>query len=115
MTILQKHLEFIPLFAIVFTNGIYHIINTFHSIGGHSIAGYIYTVIYLVWLGALWLHLNHGIWSAMQSLGLNGKTWFPRLKAISTIYSSIIILMFAVVAVLFCLGYTPCDINAAMP
>lgn len=97
------------------TNGIYHIINTFHGIGGHTIAGYVYTVIYLVWLGALWLHLNHGIWSATQSLGLNGKTWFPRLKAISTIYSSVIILMFATVAILFCLGYTPGDINQVMP
>lgn len=111
MTILQKHLVFIPLFAIVFTNGIYHIINTFHSIGGHSIAGYVYTVIHLIWLCALWFHLNHGIWSAMQSLGLNGKVWFQRLKVISTIYSTVLIMMFAAVAVLFCFGYTPCDMG----
>lgn len=89
------------------TNGIYHIINTFHGIGEHTVSGYIYTLLYLVWLGALWLHLNHGIWSAMQTMGLNNKTWFPRLKAISTIYTTIIIIMFAVVAVAFCCGYTP--------
>lgn len=89
------------------TNGIYHIINTFHGIGEHTISGYVYTILYLVWLGALWLHLNHGIWSAMQTMGLNNKTWYPRLKAINTVYTTIIILMFAAVAVLFCCGYTP--------
>lgn len=89
------------------TNGIYHIVNTFHGIGGHTVAGYVYTLLYLVWLTALWLHLNHGIWSAMQTMGVNNKTWFRRLKNFSTIYTTIIILMFAVVAVAFCCGYTP--------
>lgn len=97
------------------TNGIYHIVATFHGIGGHTISGYVYTLLYLVWLGALWLHLNHGIWSAMQTMGLNNKTWFPRLKTFSTIYSTIIILMFVAVAVLFCFGYTPSDIHDVMP
>lgn len=91
------------------TNGIYHIVNTFHGIGGHSLSGYVYTIIYIVWLVALWFHLNHGMWSAMQTMGLNSKKWFPRLKLISTIYSTIIVLMFASVAVLFCLGYVPSD------
>lgn len=89
------------------TNGIYHIINTFHGIGEHTISGYVYTILYLVWLGALWLHLNHGIWSAMQTMGLNNRKCFPRLKTFSTIYTTIIILMFAAVAILFCCGYAP--------
>lgn len=62
-----------------------------------------------------WLHLNHGIWSAMQTVGLNNRMWFPRLKVISMVYSTILILAFAAVAVLFCLGYTPSDINNVMP
>lgn len=93
--------------AALATNGVYHITNTFHGIGEHTISGYVYTILYLVWLGALWLHLNHGIWSAMHTMGLNGKTWFSRLKTFSTIYTTIIILMFAAVAILFCCGYTP--------
>lgn len=44
---------------------------------------------FLVWLTALWLHLNHGIWSAMQTMGVNNKTWFRRLKNFSTIYTTI--------------------------
>lgn len=97
------------------TNGIYHIMGTFHGIGAHTISGYVYTLLYLVWICALWLHLNHGIWSAMQTMGLNNKTWFSRLKAFSTVYSTIIMLMFTVVALLFCFGYTPADIHEAMP
>lgn len=97
------------------TNGIYHIINTFHGIGEHSVMGYVYTLLYLVWMGALWFHLNHGIWSSMQTMGINNKKWFPRLKLFSTIYTTIIILMFASVAVAFCLGYTPSDASYVMP
>lgn len=100
--------------AAMATNGIYHIINTFHGIGGRSVMGIVYTLLYLVWLAALWFHLNHGIWSALQTVGLNNKKWFPRLKLLSTIYTTFIILMFAVVAVLFCLGYTPSDINGVI-
>lgn len=95
--------------AAMATNGVYHIINTFHGIGEHTLMGYIYTLLYLVWLAALWLHLNHGMWSAMQTMGLNSRTWFPRLRMISTIYSTLIILMFALVAIMFCLGYVPAD------
>lgn len=97
------------------SNGIYHIINTFHGIGEHTISGYVYTLLYLVWLGALWLHLNHGIWSAMQTMGLNNRKWFPRLKAISSIYTTIIIMMFVFVAVAFCLGFVPSDFNEFLP
>lgn len=89
------------------TNGIYHIINTFHGIGEHTVMGYVYTALYLVWLAALWLHLNHGIWSALQTMGLNNKTWFNRIRNFSTVYTTVIILMFAVVVIAFCCGYTP--------
>ena len=104
------------------TNGIYHIINTFHGIdpmasnglGEHAVSGYIYTLLYIIWLGAIWFHLNHGIWSAMQTMGLNNKKWFGRLKTFSTIYTTLIILMFAIVAVMFCMGYVPSDIGSVM-
>ena len=63
----------------------------------------VYTVIYLVWLAALWFHLTHGIWSGLQTLGLSGKIWFERWRCIGNIYSTIIILMFAAVAIGFAL------------
>ncbi|GHT13899.1 fumarate reductase [Bacteroidia bacterium] len=60
-----------------------------------------YSVIYLAWLAAIWFHLTHGIWSAFQTLGLNGRTWYPRLKIISNIVATIIMIGFAVVPVWF--------------
>ena len=61
----------------------------------------VYVVIYLVWLLALWFHLTHGVWSAFQTLGWNGKVWFSRLKFISNIVATIIMLGFAAVPVYF--------------
>lgn len=83
------------------TNGVYHIINTFSCP--------VYTCIYIVWLIALWFHLTHGMWSAMQTLGVSGKIWFNRWRAIGFVYSTIVILMFMAVAVAFCAGYVPSD------
>ena len=31
----------------------------------------VYTVLYIIWLAALWFHLTHGFWSAIQTLGWN--------------------------------------------
>jgi succinate dehydrogenase / fumarate reductase cytochrome b subunit len=67
----------------------------------------VYSVIYLVWLSALWFHLTHGVWSALQTLGINNKTWLPRVKLISNIISTIVILMFMSIPVYFILGFQP--------
>ena len=61
----------------------------------------IYVVVYLSWLAALWFHLTHGVWSAFQTLGWNGKVWFSRLKVISNIVATLIMLGFAAVPVFF--------------
>ena len=74
-------------------NGVYHIENTF--------ANPVFVVLYLIWLGALWFHLTHGFWSSMQTLGWNNKTWISRWQCISNIYSTIVVLCFALVVVVF--------------
>ena len=61
----------------------------------------VYTVLYIIWLAPLWFHLTHGFWSAIQTLGWNGKVWFDRWKCIGNIYTTIVILMFLVVALYF--------------
>ena len=57
--------------------------------------------LYLVWLAALWFHLTHGIWSAMQTMGWSGKVWFNRWRCIGNIYATIVVLMFAAVVIVF--------------
>lgn len=75
------------------TNGVYWIKETF--------ANPIYVGLYLVWLAAIWFHLTHGVWSAMHSLGLNNGIWMKRVKCISNIVSTLVVLMFAVVVVYY--------------
>lgn len=64
----------------------------------------LYSIIYIVWLVALWLHLTHGVWSALHTMGLNNKTWMPRVKIISNVVATLIILMFLSIPVYFLLG-----------
>lgn len=73
---------------------------TFHDAGTCSI---IYSVLYLVWLAALWFHLTHGFWSAMQTFGWNGKVWFNRWRCIGNVYVTAVVLMFVAVVVKFAL------------
>ncbi|MDD4972170.1 MAG: succinate dehydrogenase cytochrome b subunit [Paludibacter sp.] len=67
-------------------------------------SNWIYCAIYIVWLVALWYHLTHGVWSSLQSIGVNNKTWLPRVKVISNIVSTIVILMFMSIPVYYLLG-----------
>lgn len=61
----------------------------------------VYVVLYIVWLAALWFHLTHGFWSALQTLGWNGKTWFCRWKVIGIAYTTLLMLGFLVVVLWF--------------
>lgn len=61
----------------------------------------IVTILYIVWFAAIWFHLTHGFWSALHTLGWNNKIWLSRWKCISCIYTTVICLGFAVVAIYF--------------
>ncbi len=78
------------------TNGVYWIRYTFSCP--------VYVAIYLVWLLALWFHLSHGFWSALQTLGWNGKIWFTRWKVIGICYVTLLVLGFAVVVIAYATG-----------
>lgn len=55
--------------------------------------------IYLIWFAALWLHLTHGFWSALQTIGMNNSIWIKRWRVISYIVATIIVLGFASIAI----------------
>ena len=57
--------------------------------------------LYVVWLAAIWFHLTHGFWSALHTIGWNGKNWINRLQCISDVYTTIIVLGFIAVPILF--------------
>ena len=67
----------------------------------------VFVVLYVVWLAALWFHLSHGFWSAMQTLGINGKIWFDRWKTIGLVYTTLLMLGFLIVVLAFAFGCAP--------
>ena len=74
-------------------DGVYWIRQTFSNAA--------YVVVYLIWIAALWFHLSHGFWSALQTMGLNGKVWFTRWKVIGIVYVTLLCAGFAIVVLWF--------------
>ena len=67
----------------------------------------VFVFIYVVWLVAIWFHLTHGFWSAMQTLGVSGKVWLKRWQCIGMIYVSVLMLLFLIVVLAFAFGCAP--------
>ena len=72
-----------------------------------TFANPVYVVLYVIWMCALWFHLSHGFWSAMQTVGINGKVWFNRWKAIGLVYVTLLMLCFLIVVLAFAFGCAP--------
>ena len=89
-----------------------HIDVPFHPADGFAYIKYtfsnpVYVVLYVIWIAALWFHLSHGFWSAMQTVGINGKVWFNRWKTIGNIYVTLLMLGFLVVVLAFAFHCAP--------
>ena len=89
-----------------------HIDVPFHPADGFSYIQYtfskpVYVVLYVIWICALWFHLSHGFWSAMQTVGINGKVWFNRWKTIGNIYVTLLMLGFLIVVLAFAFHCAP--------
>ena len=67
----------------------------------------LYAVLYVIWICAIWFHLTHGFWSAMQTLGISGKIWFNRWRVIGFIYVTLLMLGFLVVVLAFAFKCAP--------
>ena len=72
-----------------------------------TFANPVYVVLYIIWLVALWFHLTHGFWSALQTLGWSGKVWFCRWKVIGMVYTTILIALFIITVLAFAIGCAP--------
>ncbi len=81
----------IPLFS----NGL----KSFTIMGLNMDLGAINVIIYLAAFVALWLHLTHGFWSALHSVGWNNTIWMKRLKNLSYVVATIIIAGFAIIPI----------------
>jgi len=64
-----------------------------------------YSVFYIIAMGLLGYHLNHGFESAFQTFGWNNNRFFPVVKAIGLIYSIIVAALFASMPIYFLFFY----------
>lgn len=62
------------------------------------------TILYLIWYVALWFHLTHGFWSAIQTIGWNNTIWMNRWECISKIVATVICGLFAIITIIFFLN-----------
>ncbi len=69
--------------------------------------------LYIIWFVAIWFHLSHGFWSAIQTFGWNGKVWFCRWRMIGIIYVTILMLGFVAVVLAFATGIVSCNTACA--
>lgn len=67
--------------------------------------GWIFAI-YIIAFIALWLHLTHGFWSALQTVGWNNTKWMKRIKVIGNIFATIICLGFMIVAIAVHFGFS---------
>ena len=69
--------------------------------------------IYIIGFVALWFHMTHGFWSMFQTCGWNGQIWLERTKCIANWWTSIVVGLFLIEAVVFTVqankgAYTAC-------
>ncbi|MDR1500622.1 MAG: succinate dehydrogenase cytochrome b subunit [Tannerellaceae bacterium] len=57
--------------------------------------------LYLVWYVALWFHLTHGFWSAIQTVGFSNGAWLKRWQVVSNLFATLVCGAFAFVTVFF--------------
>ena len=86
---LGMHVEYADMGKVA--DGSYHIAETFKC--------GVYVALYVVWLAALWFHLTHGFWSAMQTLGVNNGVWYARWKKAGNMFATLVVLGFLAVVV----------------
>jgi len=70
--------------------------------------------LYLLALAALFPHVRHGAWSAVQTLGWNDPRRDARLRALATAFALLVVLGFASVPIAFLAGWVP-DSTLAVP
>lgn len=58
-------------------------------------------IVYIIGFVALWFHMNHGFWSMFHTVGWDNNTWLPRLKCIAKWWTSVVVALFIIQAVVF--------------
>jgi len=60
-----------------------------------------YSLLYIIAMGALGLHLSHGVQSAFQTFGVNHPRWTPLIKKIGLTFATVVALGFSSMPIWF--------------
>ena len=99
---------------------IYHLMQFTFGVGGthyspsdpygNVIAGFrnpLVSIAYVIAMALLCLHLRHGLWSALQTLGVYHPRYTPRIKAIASLVALLVFFGFASIPVAILAGVIP--------
>jgi len=76
------HLLHLTAGAVGFQPGEFHHLSVYKNVAAGFSVWYV-TLFYMLAMAALCLHLDHGVWSMFQSLGLSNARMTPALRALS--------------------------------
>jgi succinate dehydrogenase / fumarate reductase cytochrome b subunit len=79
----------------------YALVTNLFSVTGIGNLAYVYSAFYVLGFFALALHINHGFWSAFQTLGLSNNIWRKRLELFGSLYALVIFTGFTIIPVYF--------------
>lgn len=73
------------------------------------------TIIYIIWFVVLYMHIGHGFWSALQTIGWNNMIWLNRWKWIGRCIGLLIVLGLTAVAIAsYCHAHELFGLNSVM-
>ena len=65
----------------------------------------LYDIVYIIGGIFVGLHITHGFWSALQTIGLNNVKWMRRLKSVATIIGFIFAIGFSIIPIYFLIKF----------
>jgi succinate dehydrogenase / fumarate reductase cytochrome b subunit len=98
------HLLHLTAGAVGFSPGGFHHLKVYDNIIAGFSVWYV-SLFYIVAMAALCLHLDHGIWSMFQTLGLNNAGISPALRIVSRVLAILVFLGFISVPVAVLAGW----------
>ncbi|MDC1105308.1 succinate dehydrogenase cytochrome b subunit [Prolixibacteraceae bacterium] len=79
--------------------------NAYAVVAGLFKSSALYCIIYIVASGLLGLHISHGFWSALHTIGWNNQIWRKRLEVAARILAWVIAVGFAIIPLYFMIKF----------
>lgn len=79
--------------------------DTYAMVSGLFKSSVIYCIIYILGAVLLGLHITHGFWSALQTIGFSNDIWRKRLEAVACFFAIVFGVGFSIIPLYFIAGF----------